>query len=139
MLLAVAYWLAYQGFAFLVSAVFGGLKTDGGNFDSWQNVLFGPTLPIVLAGALMFAVAPWFGWRSEIFGQQPIRGGAWMWIVFVVVLGFNAIRFAAVDYSSVGLAVTLMTLFLGLCIGFTEELVCRGFSVQLLRRRGYGE
>ncbi|MFP1602144.1 CPBP family intramembrane glutamic endopeptidase [Microbacterium sp. 2216-1] len=139
LLLVIFYWVLYQGVAWLIHTLFGGMMTPGGTFASPQNVLIGHTLSILVTGLLMLALAWSFGWLKELFGSQPIRGSWWMWLAVVVVLGFNAVRYAAVDYQAVGVGVTLMTLFLGLCIGFTEELVCRGFAVQLLRRGGYSE
>ena len=135
----VCYWLLYQGVAWVLHQFFGGFRTDGGTFSSPENVFFGQAFSILTTGLLMLLLAWSFGWLTELFGPQPIRGSWWMWTAVVVVLGFNLVRYAAVDYQAVGLGVTVTTLFLGLCIGFTEELVCRGFTVQLLRRGGYGE
>ncbi|GAA3623209.1 hypothetical protein GCM10022200_01780 [Microbacterium awajiense] len=137
--LAVGYWVVYQGIGMLLNLVLGTFKTSGGLFASAQNLLIGQVLPVLLAGGVMLLVAWSFGWLKELFARQPIGGRWWMWIAVIVVLGFNAVRYATVDYAAFGLDVVLLTLFLGVCVGFTEELVCRGFAVQLLRRRGYGE
>lgn len=62
-----------------------------------------------------------------------------MWILPIVVLVYNVIRFAATDYSRYTAATVVMVLFLGLCVGMAEETLARGFAVNLLRKAGYRE
>ncbi|QBE49219.1 CPBP family intramembrane glutamic endopeptidase [Leucobacter triazinivorans] len=135
----VAYWVIYQLIGGGTGAAFGGLMVEGDPLASPLNVLLGKALPILITGALALALAASLGWLRDLFGPQPISGPGWMWIAVVVVMGFNVLRFASVDYSAAGAGLVISILILGLCVGFTEELIARGFNVLLLRRGGYGE
>ncbi|MBY6061330.1 hypothetical protein [Microbacterium esteraromaticum] len=73
----VGYWVLSQGVAWLIHTLFGGMMTPGGTFASPQNVLIGQTLSILVTGMLMLALACSFGWLTELFGPQPIRGSWW--------------------------------------------------------------
>nr|WP_232528214.1 CPBP family intramembrane glutamic endopeptidase [Microbacterium sp. MAH-37] len=62
-----------------------------------------------------------------------------MWIAVAVVLLFNVLRFATIDYSEVSAALVATWLLAGVFIGFAEELLTRGIVVKLLRTCGYRE
>lgn len=108
-------------------------------FDSPENVLLSLTLPLIVGSAILVIFGMSVGWLRQLFGRQPIRGSAWMWIAPIVVVGFNVIRFASVDYSDYAIGVVLMVLLTGLFVGFAEEVLFRGYAVNLLRRGGYNE
>ncbi|WP_217184927.1 type II CAAX prenyl endopeptidase Rce1 family protein [Streptomyces sp. AC495_CC817] len=133
-LLAVAvYFVIYQFVPLLFAPLFP--RTD----DPAATVWLFYVLPIAF-GSLVLLVFGWsLGWLRELFGPQPIRGRGWMWIAVAVVLFFNVMHFAAVDYGAAGAGVVVAWLVAGLFIGFAEETLTRGFVVNLLRRRGYGE
>jgi membrane protease YdiL (CAAX protease family) len=93
-----------------------------------------------LIGALILAVfTVSVGWWRELFARQPITGRGWMWIAIIVVLLFNILRFATIDYGKVGFDVVLTWLLAGLLIGFSEEVLTRGLVVNLMRKAGYRE
>lgn len=96
-------------------------------------------LPLAVGGLLLVGFIASVGWWKDIFGPQPIRGRGWMWIAIVVVLLFNLLRFATIDYGKVGLDVVATWLLAGLFIGFAEEVLTRGIVVNMLRRAGYRE
>jgi membrane protease YdiL (CAAX protease family) len=135
-LLAAVYYGLYQ---LVAVGVFFALGELGGPVGSPLNVLITTALPILLGGVLLVLFGWSIGWLRELFGPQPIRGGAWMWIAVAVVLLTNLARFAALDYTEAGFAIVAAWLFAGLCIGFAEELLTRGFVVNLMRRHGYSE
>ncbi|MFV0286450.1 MAG: CPBP family intramembrane glutamic endopeptidase, partial [Demequina sp.] len=80
------------------------------------------------------------GWWGGLLRQPAsLSRSWWMWIPFVLILGWNAMRFAAADYSQFSAGSIAMILVLGLMIGFAEELATRGLAVVLLRRAGFKE
>ncbi|MEN0129188.1 MAG: type II CAAX endopeptidase family protein, partial [Brevundimonas sp.] len=123
----------------VIAALFGDQIDTDDVFSSAGSIFWGLAAPIVLGGILLVVFVRSVGWARELFGPQPIRGRPWMWIAPVVVLAFDVLRFAAVDYTAYTTATVVATLLLGLCIGFVEELLTRGIAVDLLRRGGYGE
>ncbi|PPG31777.1 CPBP family intramembrane glutamic endopeptidase [Pseudoclavibacter sp. RFBB5] len=132
--LVVAYYVLYQlgGLLFLPFE-------DGLEPSSAGAIIVGFALPIALGGLLLVAFALSLGWLRELFAPQPIRGRGWMWIAVAVVLVFNALRFAALDYDSAGLDLVAAWLVAGLCIGFAEEVLTRGYVVNLMRKAGHSE
>ncbi|MGF6823972.1 membrane protease YdiL (CAAX protease family) [Microbacterium sp. ZKA21] len=135
LILAAGYFVLYE----LFSLAFLPLVPFIGDPESATGVLVFYVLPILLGGIILVIFAASVGWLRELFGPQPIRGAAWMWIAVVVVLLFNVLRFATIDYSKAGFGVVAMWLLAGLCIGFAEELLTRGLVVNLLRKAGYRE
>ena len=141
LLLAVVYYGLYQLVAVGVFVAVGDLA---GSPDSPLGVVLGTALPILIGGVLLVLFAWSIGWLRELFGPQPIGGRGWMWIAVAVVLVTNLFRFATLDYAAAGAPTVLAWLFAGLCIGFAEELLTRGFVVNLMspgralrdRRRG---
>ena len=133
LLLVVAYYALYQlgSFAFLPLVT----STD----DPATLIWFGTALPIALGGVLLVLFAWSVGWLRELFGPQPIRGRGWMWIAVAVVLVFNVLRFATIDYGATGAGVVVAWVVAGLFIGFAEEVLTRGFVVNLMRKGGYRE
>ena len=133
LLLVVAYYALYQlgSFAFLPLVT----STDDPAALTW----FGTALPIALGGVLLVLFAWSVGWLRELFGPQPIRGRGWMWIAVAVVLVFNVLRFATIDYGAAGAGVVVAWVVAGLFIGFAEEVLTRGFVVNLMRKGGYRE
>ncbi|MET4158621.1 CPBP family intramembrane glutamic endopeptidase [Agromyces sp. PvR057] len=102
-------------------------------------ILLTTALPIVLACVVLVVFAISIGWLKELFGRQPIRGSWWMWIPVAVVLVFNVIHLFTIDYAEAGIDVVGSWLLAGLFIGFAEEVVTRGYVVNLMRRAGHRE
>ena len=138
-LLAVVYVVLYLLAGRVIGAVFGDQIDEDDIVSSAASVFWGLAAPIIVAAVLLVVFVWSVGWRREIFGPQPIRGRAWMWIAPIVVLAFDLVRFAATDYTAYTTATVATTLFLGLCVGFVEEVLSRGLVVNLLRRGGYRE
>lgn len=136
LLLAAVYYGVYQ---LIAIGVFFTLGQFSGPAGSPLNIAVTTGLPILLTGVVLVLFAWSIGWLRELFGPQPIRGRGWMWIAVAVVLVTNIARFAALDYAEAGFAIVIAWLFTGLCIGFVEELVTRGYVVNLMRKHGYSE
>ncbi|GAB3288781.1 CPBP family intramembrane glutamic endopeptidase [Pseudoclavibacter terrae] len=132
--LVVAYYVLYQLGGLLFLPFLDGLEPS-----SAGALIVGFALPIALGGLLLVAFAISLGWLRELFAPQPIRGRGWMWIAVAVVLVFNVLRFAALDYDSAGLGLVAAWLVTGLCIGFAEEVLTRGYVVNLMRKAGHSE
>ncbi|MFF1876966.1 CPBP family intramembrane glutamic endopeptidase [Leifsonia sp. NPDC058230] len=139
LLVVAAYYGLYQLAALLISLAFGHLIDKDDVFANGLSVFFGVAASILVGSILLVIFALSLGWLKELFGRQPIRGSWWMWIGVAVVLVFNVLRFASVDYAGWNVGAVIAVLFTGLCVGFAEELLIRGFAVNLLRRAGYGE
>jgi membrane protease YdiL (CAAX protease family) len=133
LLLVVAYYVLYQAGSLLFIPLY------AGNDDPAASVWFGTALPIALGGVILVLFAWSVGWLRELFGPQPIRGRGWMWIAVAVVLLFNVLHFATIDYSQVSAGVVVAWLVAGLFIGFAEETLTRGFVVNMMRKAGYRE
>lgn len=137
LLLIVVYYGVFQAISFwVVGPLF---NSVWGEPDSAEYVFFTTALPIALAGVVLVLFALSIGWLKELFGPQPIRGRGWMWIAVAVVLLFNVLRLFAVDYDAAGFGVVASWLLAGLFVGFAEEVVTRGFVVNLMRRAGHRE
>ena len=133
LLLVVAYYVLWQ----LGSLVFLPLLASAD--DTASLVWLGTALPVALGGVILLVFGWSVGWLRGLFGPQPIRGRGWMWIAVAVVLIFNVLHFASVDYAEAGAGVVIAWLAAGLFVGFAEELLTRGFVVNLMRRGGYRE
>jgi len=133
LLLVVAYFVLYQ----LGSLLFAPLLAVVD--DPALQIFVGTALPIALGGVILVVFGWSTGWLRELFGPQPIRGRGWMWIAVAAVLLFNLLRFASIDYREAGAGVVIAWLAAGLFIGFAEEVLTRGYVVNLMRKAGYRE
>ena len=88
---------------------------------------------------MLVAFAASLGWLKELFARQPLGGSGWMWIAIAVVLAINISALLAIDYEEAGFAVVGTWLLTGLFIGFAEEVLTRGFVVNLMRKAGHRE
>ncbi len=133
-ILAAVYYALYQALGF-VALPFAGHVEEG----TAAYILVFVALPILLGCLLLVGFGLSLGWLRELFGRQPIRGSWWMWIAVAVVLVFNILRFATIDYSAAGADVVAAWLIAGLFIGFAEEVLTRGYVVNLMRKAGHSE
>ncbi|MFZ4893001.1 CPBP family intramembrane glutamic endopeptidase [Plantibacter sp. Mn2098] len=132
--LAAVYYVVYQLGGLLFLPFTGGLEAGTAPY-----IVITTALPIALGGVLLVIFALSIGWLGELFALQPIRGRAWMWIAVAVVLLFNILRFATIDYGTAGFDRVAAWLLAGLFIGFAEEVLTRGFVVNLMRKAGHPE
>ncbi|GAA2248409.1 CPBP family glutamic-type intramembrane protease [Herbiconiux moechotypicola] len=139
LLVVGVYWVLYQLAGLAIGALFGHLVDKQNLFANGLSVIVGLAAPIFVGGVLLVVFALSLGWLKQLFGRQPIRGSWWMWIGVAVVLLFNVLRFASADYGAWDAGAVIAVLLAGLCVGFAEEVLTRGFAVNLLRRGGYGE
>lgn len=139
LLLVVVYAVVYQGLGFLVNALFGDVVDRDNVLATPASVLVGVALPIVLASGVLLLFGRTLGWLPELFGRQPVAGKRWMWLAVVLVVVPVVLRLASTEWSSYSVALVLSMLLMGLAVGFAEELLTRGFVVDLLRRGGSSE
>jgi membrane protease YdiL (CAAX protease family) len=139
LILAAVYYAVYQLFSLLVKAIFGESGGVRGEAGSAMDVFIGTALPIILGSLALLIFAASLGWLKELFARQTIRGRGWMWIGVAFVLVINVSSLLGLDYGKAGLPVVASWLFTGLCVGFAEEVLTRGFVVNLMRKAGHGE
>ncbi|MGK9148514.1 CPBP family intramembrane metalloprotease [Plantibacter flavus] len=138
-LLAAVYYGVYQLLSLAVKAVFPAGGVARGVKDGALDVFIGTGLPILLGAIVLLAFAASLGWVRELFGPQPVRGRGWMWVGVAVVLVINVSALLSVDAGAAGAALIFSWLLTGLFVGLAEELLTRGFVVNLMRKAGHGE
>jgi membrane protease YdiL (CAAX protease family) len=139
LVLVVVYYGVYQLLSLLVGAVFGKGGGVAGAKGSAADVLIHTALPIVLGALVLLAFAASVGWLRELFGPQSVRGRGWMWVGIAVVLVINVGALLSLDAEAAGAALIGSWLLTGLFVGLAEELLTRGFVVNLMRKAGRGE
>lgn len=139
LLVIAVYYGLYQLAGYLLGLAFGGLIVKDAPFSNGVSAFLALGAPILVGSILLVVFALALGWLRGLFGPQPIRGSWWMWIGVGIVVVFNVLRYASVDYAGWNAGAVVGILISGLFIGFAEEVLTRGFAVDLLRRGGYGE
>lgn len=135
LVLVVVYFVLYNGLSLLLTP----LAEQITDPQSAEAILVFYVIPIFVGSLLLVGFALSVGWLREIFGPQPIRGRGWMWIAIAVVLLFNVLHLLSIDYGAAGFEVVATWLLAGVFIGFAEEVLTRGFVVNLLRKAGQRE
>lgn len=135
LILTVGYLALYEP-ASLLMAPFLPFIGDAGS-ASYVFVLF--VIPVLIGGLLLVGFGASVSWLRTLFDRQPIRGRGWMWIAVAVVLLFNLLRFASIDYAAAGFEWVASWLLAGLLIGFAEEVLTRGYVVRIMRSAGHSE
>jgi membrane protease YdiL (CAAX protease family) len=135
LLLTAVYFVLFQVLSLLLTPLAENVEEP----SSAAGVVVFYVLPELIGCLILALFTVSVGWWRELFARQPIRGGGWMWIAIVVVLLFNVLRFATLDYDAAGFEVVAAWLLAGLLIGFSEEVLTRGLVVNLMRKAGYRE
>lgn len=135
LVLAVGYLAIYEPASLLVAPFLPFI----GDEDSTSYVLVLIVVPVLIGGLVLVGFGASVGWLRSTLERQPIRGRGWMWIAIIVVLLFNVLRFASIDYSAAGFDWVAAWLLAGLVIGFSEELLTRGYVVRIMRSSGHSE
>lgn len=135
LILTVGYLALYEPASLLVAPLLPFIGDAAS--ASYIIVLF--VIPILIGALLLVGFGASVGWLRTLFDRQPIRGHGWMWIAIVVVLLFNLLRFASIDYSAAGFDWVAAWLLAGLFIGFAEEVLTRGYVVRIMRSSGHSE
>ncbi len=68
-----------------------------------------------------------------------MKGSKWMWIGPIAVSLYIVGHFLSADYSKVSFSVIIAILIATAFVGFTEELLTRGFMVKMVRESGKSE
>ena len=136
LLLAAVYLGVYELIGFLLGLVDEDLRGEEG---SASYVFYATALPIIITSVLLIGFAASVGWLRELFARQTLPGRRWMWTALIVVLAINVAALFSIDYAKAGLVLVFTWLLAGLFVGFVEELVTRGFVVNMMRKAGHGE
>ncbi|GAA1789682.1 hypothetical protein GCM10009748_25510 [Agromyces lapidis] len=134
LILVAGYFVLYQLASLSVLPLLGDLDPESAGY-----ILTVYALPIFIGCVILVVFGLSVGWLGELFARQPIRGSWWMWIAVGVVLLFNVLRFATIDYGATDFGFVAAWLLAGLFIGFAEETLTRGYVVNLMRKAGHGE
>ncbi len=135
LILAVGYLAIYEPASLLMAPFLPFI----GDESSTSYVVVLIVVPVLIGALVLVGFGASVGWLRSTFERQPIRGHGWMWIAVVVVLLFNVLRFASIDYSATGFDWVAAWLLAGLVIGFSEELLTRGYVVRIMRSSGRSE
>lgn len=136
LLLAAVYLGVYELIGYLLGFVDADIRGDEG---SASYIFFAVALPIFITAILLLLFAASVGWLKELFARQSLPGRRWMWTALIVILIINIGAFLSVDVEKAGWSLVLAWLFAGLCVGFVEELVTRGFVVNMMRKAQHRE
>lgn len=139
LLVTAVYYGVYQLIGLALCAVIPTTDDVRGADGSATRVFFDVGLPIAVTGILLVLFAASIGWLRELFAPQTVRGRRWMWVGIAVVLAINVSSLLSLDYAKAGAALVLSWLLTGLFVGFVEEVVTRGFVVNLMRKAGHPE
>ncbi|PPG79663.1 MULTISPECIES: CPBP family intramembrane glutamic endopeptidase [unclassified Rathayibacter] len=135
LILAVGYLAIYEPASLLMAPFVPFI----GDADSASYVIVLITVPVLIGSLILVGFGASVGWLRRTFERRTPRGGGWMWIAIAVVLLFNVMRFASIDYSAAGFDWVAAWLLAGLVIGFSEELLTRGYVVRIMRSSGRSE
>ena len=135
LILAVGYLVLYEA----ASLAVGPLVPFIGGPTTVSYVLVLYVIPIFFGGVILIVFGASVGWLRGLFARQSIRGRGWMWIGIALVLLFDILHFASIDYGKAGAAWVLTWLLAGLLIGFAEETLTRGYVVRIMRKAGHSE
>ena len=135
LILAVGYLAIYEP-ASLLMAPFVPFIGDAGS-ASYVLVLI--VVPVLIGSLILVGFGASLGWLRGLFARQDVPGRGWMWIAVAVVLLFNVLRFASIDYEAAGFDWVAAWLLAGLVIGFSEEVLTRGYVVRIMRSAGRSE
>jgi membrane protease YdiL (CAAX protease family) len=138
-LIVVVYLAFFLTVSWAVGRLFDGVVDADDELADFTSIVVGMALPIAVGGAGLLWFSARRGWSADIFGRQPVAGRAWMWLAPVLVLFPVTIHAWAADWNSWSLGQLAGLVVLGLCVGFTEELLARGVVVKILRDAGHRE
>ncbi|MBD8539610.1 CPBP family intramembrane glutamic endopeptidase [Frigoribacterium sp. CFBP 8751] len=138
LLAVVGYLGLYELAGFLLGWAFGDRVGDD-IFASPTTVLFGLGAPLIV-GAVILVVFVWTsGLARPVFARQTASRRWWMWIAVALVVAPIVLQLIGTDYGVYAAGVVPMSFFVGLFIGFTEEILYRGVVVTVLREAGHRE
>ena len=138
LLAVVGYLGLYELAGYLLGRAVGDRVGDD-VFASPTTVLFGLGAPLIV-GAVILVVFVWTsGLVRPIFARQTSSRRWWMWIAVALVVIPIVLQLIGTDYGVYAAGVVTMSFFVGLFIGFTEEILYRGVVVTVLREAGHRE
>lgn len=125
--------------ALYAAVVVGIQKTSGIAYDEWgdtaANLWRTAVLSLAAGAVLLIVAATWLGWwRQSLRDDHRVRI-AWTLIapaIYVVIVINNLV---VTDWGTLGTDFLLAAIALGVLVGFSEELLCRGLLLVGLRGR----
>jgi membrane protease YdiL (CAAX protease family) len=138
-LLGLMYLAVNLGTAQSVAWLVPGAYDASDVYASPGSVFWALVMPLAMGIVFLLVFGASVGWLSRLFARQPIGGAWWMWILPLIVLAGNALHYATIDYSAFAAGVVPMMLVMGLCVGLAEEILSRGYFINMLRAGGHQE
>lgn len=138
-LLAVVYLVVFFGISQVIGLIGRPVLDLDDLYGDPTSVLLASILPIGVMGLLLLLFGRTLGWLPRLFRRRTAQAPRWMWIAVVITVVPPLLKLAGTDWSRYTPTLVLSLLFFGLCVGFAEELLTRGFAVEFLERHGYSE
>ena len=139
LLVALVYMLVYMGVSQIVARVLHLNIAEGELLTVPENIYKGFMLPIAITSVLLASFAAAIGWLKPLFSKQTVKGSKWMWVGPIAVGLYILGHFLSADYSNKSISVIVAILVATAFVGFTEELLTRGFMVKMVRESGKSE
>jgi membrane protease YdiL (CAAX protease family) len=107
--------------------------------ETTRSALLGVALPPILLSLMVAAFVISVGWFRRLFRRQPIGGRWWMWTAPALLSTAAIAILDTNDYTLYSEPVLALIVVGGFFVAFSEEVVCRGLVVKLLRDKGHSE
>jgi len=138
-LLGLIYVAPYLLAGWLTPRLLPGAYDPDDTFATAGSVFWAYLWPLLVGLVVLLVFGASVGWLPRLFARQPIGGSWWMWILPLVALAGNALRYATTDFAAFAAGVVPMVLLVGVGVGLAEEILTRGYFVNMLRAAGHRE
>jgi len=139
LLLVIGYLALYTAGSYGIDALWGDSIDADNPLSTASSIYVGVVAPIGVGIVVLLIFGLSTGLLRGVFGPQPIRGSKWMWVMPILVVVISLSRFISADYGAYKTDVIVAILVVGVFVGFAEELLARGYVINLLRFGGTKE
>lgn len=106
--------------------------------DSEPNLRKGVLIPVGIMTAVLVAFLAATGRLADAFSFSPTVDAAWLWAIPAVILLGVVVRLARNPWSRIDVRFVVVALVATMLVGLSEELLIRGFFVDVLADAGLG-
>lgn len=106
--------------------------------ESEPNLRKGVLIPVAVMTAVLVAFLAATGRLADAFAFAPKVDALWLWSIPVVILLGVVLRLVRNPWSQVNGRFVVVALLATLLVGLSEELLIRGYFVDVLREAGLG-
>jgi uncharacterized protein len=104
--------------------------------SSTSNMVKGALVPVAICATGLVVILAATGRLVEAFTYEPRSESVLLWSIPVVVLLGAVVRLWGTSWSTVGARFVLVALVTSAMVGFSEELLIRGYFVDVLQSQG---